>query len=278
MNQLQQLFESAVLTDETKQAMTEAFNTAVSARAVEIEAEYAQKLAEAKTEMSDMLPSIIEEAVAEELAAVAEEVAHARTIEVEYATKLTEFKESYDAAQSEKLATMVAEAVAEEVEELKESIEFARKHQFAMNIFESYREAFEAQFGGVDAEALAELKEAKVELDAYKRKEKINELLEGVTGDKRAIAETILEGVATEKLDAKFESIRGVLLAESDKGENDATIVESSNTDAAEDGKGTVVIDEGVTLSQEDADAVVTESTDPMIIRLQKSVKAATRR
>lgn len=278
MNQLQQLFESAVLTDETKQAMTEAFNTAVSARAVEIEAEYAQKLTEAKTEMSDMLPSIIEEAVAEELAAVAEEVAHARTIEVEYATKLTEFKESYDAAQSEKLATMVAEAVAEEVEELKESIEFARKHQFAMNIFESYREAFEAQFGGVDAEALAELKEAKVELDAYKRKEKINELLEGVTGDKRAIAETILEGVATEKLDAKFESIRGVLLAESDKGENDATIVESSNTDAAEDGKGTVVIDEGVTLSQEDADAVVTESTDPMIIRLQKSVKAATRR
>lgn len=278
MDKLKKLFESAVLTDEIKKELSEAFDTAVSARSVELEAEFEQKLEEAKTAIADSIPSMVEEALAEEMAAIAEEVAHARNLEVGYAKKLTEFKESYAAAQDEKLQVLVAEGIATEVEELRESIELAKKNDFGMKVFEAYREVFDEQFGGIDASELAELKEAKEELGKYQRKEKMTELLEGISGEKRAIAETILDGVATEKLDEKFAGIRGVLLAENDKGDSSERIDESAPASAT-DSKGNVVIEEGLQLQGDDnKPQQIDESAKALLDRLNKSVKLATTR
>ena len=269
MNQLKELFESALLNDESKAVLKEAFEVAVKAKETELEAQYVQKLSEAEAQILEQLPKIVEEAVSEELSAIAEEVAHARTLEVQYAEKLNVFKESYAEKHEEQLKVMVAEAVAEEYEELKEDIEVAKKHEFVMSMFETFKNTYEQLFGGTELSVIDELKEAKQELDQYKRKEKLAEILESVQGNKRLIAQTILEGVATDKLEEKFESIREVLLAEAEKKE-ETPLVESAKDEKEIQGK--VVIEES--LEEQEQPAVV---PDAIAQRLQKSLKLARR-
>ena len=92
---LKNLFENAVLNDETKTVIQEAFDAAISAKENELTESYEAKLIEARAEMTSAMVELIEEAVTEELEAIKEEVVHARTLEVQYAEKLQEFKESY---------------------------------------------------------------------------------------------------------------------------------------------------------------------------------------
>lgn len=273
MQDLKELFESAVLTDDTKNVIKEAFELAVEAKKTELEAEYATKLQEAESKISEELPSIIESAIADELAVIAEEVAHARTLEVQYAEKLTTFKESYATRMDEQLNILVAEAVAAEYEELKEDIELAKKHEFVMSMFETFKDTYEQLFGGVEVSVVDELKETKQELDQYKRKEKLAELLESLSGDKKLIAETILENVSTDKLESKFESIRGVLLAESVKDEK-TPVVESAKTEEQPAGK--VVLEEG--FEQEPEKVEQPKISDEVSRQLEKSLKLAGRR
>lgn len=273
MQDLKELFESAVLNEDTKNVIKEAFELAIEAKKTELEAEYAVKLQEAESKISEELPSIIEAAVADELAVIAEEVAHARTLEVQYAEKLTTFKESYATRMDEQLNILVAEAVAAEYEELKESIELAKKHEFVMAMFETFKDTYEQLFGGVEVSVVDELKEAKQELDQYKRKEKLAELLESLTGDKKLIAETILENVSTDKLESKFESIRGVLLAESVKDEQKTPVQES--VAQPEQPAGKVVIEEGF---EQEPEKEQPKISDEIARQLEKSLKLAGRR
>lgn len=271
MDPLKEIFESAVLTDETKVAMRKSFETLVEAAKTEIEASYNQKLTEAQQSMMDSLPAIVEEAVAEELAAVAEEVAHARTLEVSYAEKLNTFKESYAEKQEEQTRVLVAESVAEIVEEMKEDIELAKKHEFAVRMFESFKDTYETLFGGTELSVVDELKEAKEALDKYQRKEKMEELLEGLTGDKRNIAETILEGVATDKLESKFNHIRSALLTESTKKpKEDKTLEEGVDAPAEEVLKEhQIVLDPTLEEGKDEKQTTI----DPIIARLQRSIR-----
>lgn len=266
MNELKALFESALLNDETKTAIKEALDNAVKAKAVELEATYVTQLEEAEKNILAEIPSMIEEAVAEELASLTEEVANARTLEVSYAEKLTAFKEAYAEKNDELLRVMVAESVAEEIDELKEDIELAKKHEFVMSMFESFKGTYERLFGESDISVHDKLNEAYEKLDQYQRKETIDSLLEGLVGDKRKIAETILEGVATDKLESKFDGIKSVLLAESDKPSKDPVIEEGKNEKEIPDGK---IVLENVENDKTTSKPVV----DPMLIRLQESIK-----
>lgn len=268
MNQLKELFESALLNDESKAVIKEAFDVAVAAKATELEAEFNTKLVEAEHQIMSNVPKIVEEAIAEELNVIAEEVAHARTLEVQYAEKLNVFKENYATKHNEELQVLVAESVAEEFEELKEDIALAKKHQFVMSMFESFRDTYEQLFGTSDINVVDELKEAKKELDGYKREETLNSLLENLSGDKRVIAQTILEGVATDKLEAKFEGIRAVLLKETEKTP-EPVITEGADI-VKETVAGTLVLENQ---EQEPAKPVV---KDAMTLRLEKSLQLAT--
>lgn len=265
MKQLKELFESALLNEESKTVIAEAFEVAVKAKETELEAQYAEKLVESEKAILDQLPAIIEEAVAGELSVIAEEIAHARTLEVQYAEKLTTFKEGYAEKNDEQLKIMVAEAVAEEYEELKEDIEVAKKHEFVMSMFESFKDTYERLFGQTDVSVVDELKEAKQELDNYKRAEKLNSLLENLQGNKRLIAQTILEGVATDKLEDKFESIRSVLIGESEEGKQ-KPITESADADKI---AGKVILE-----SEEQDEKPNVVSAD-IAARLEKSLKLA---
>lgn len=267
---LKNLFENAVLNDETKTVIQEAFEAAISAKENELTESYEAKLTEARAEMTTAMVELVEEAVTEEMEAIKDEIVHARTLEVQYAEKLQEFKESYAEAQEDRSQVMIAEAIAEEMEELREDIELAKKTQFAMKIFESFRDAYAVTFGETDVNAQEELMSLKEEVESLRREKKLSELLEGLEGNKLTIAKTILETVDTDKLEAKFESIHSVLIAQSEN-----KVVEGEEKEGP---NGIVVLENEdpenkVDVDGEDEDGKkVTESTDPLLNRLNKSL------
>lgn len=266
MNALDKLLKSSILTDETKVVLKEAWETAQSVNRAEVEAEYAAKLNEAKAELSTQSIQLVEEAIAEELTAIADELADARSLEIQYAAKLNEFKESYAEKTTETINTLVSESVTRELDEMKEDIQFAKKHQFGVSMFESFSETYGKLFGEPDTNIHQELEEARNELDSLRREKIIGELVESVSGEKRGIVMTILESVATDKLVAKFETLRPVILAESAPA---ATAPVDGSTQKPTE--GTVVIESA---NGDDGEAEpINEGIDPRIAaRLQKTL------
>lgn len=270
---LKSLMESTLLNDETKQVLNEAWHTAIEASKQELEVEYATKLSESLGEVKENTTSMVEEAVADEMSELADEVAEARSLEVQYAQKLEDFKESYNTKIQEQVQEQVDSIVKEELGELKDDINTAKKHQFALEVFESFRGMYDSTFGGDNLNAQDELTEAKQELEDLQRKVLMNELLENVTGEKRSVALTILEGVATDKLEAKFESIRPMLLSES-TDESGNTLNESDKKQQEDPTKGKRVVMEN---ENEDEQKNVNESVqdDKVLSALQRSIKFA---
>lgn len=296
---LKDLFESAILTEETRAVLQEAFDDAVLAKEVEIREQYETKIAEEVKQISESTQGLIEEAIADHLEQFADEIAHARTLEVNYANKLEMFKESFTERNDEILNVLVAECVAEELVELQESIEEAKQIKFALSLFESFKDTYETLFGGAESlSAIAELREAKAELDAFKRNQKIAELTESLTGSKRKVAETILESVAFDKLESQFASIKPLLLAEGKKAVKEEDDYEDSDEDKdeADDsdeekqpkmpmkeqkmvGKKKMVVKEGVIVMEESLDEQpskkVTSVQAANFERLQRSLRSA---
>lgn len=270
MFELQEIFENAVLTDDTKTVLKEAFSAAVAAKEVLIREEYEKQIADEITALTNSAQTMVEEAVADHLAEFADEIAHARTLDVQYAERLEIFKESYAEKTDELTTALIAECIASEIYELREEIEEAKKVKFALNLVESFGETYAKLFGGEETvSALDELKEAKQELDVIKRKQKISELVESLQGSKRKVAETVLEGVAFDKLEARFESIKPLLITEA-VVTPDPVVEESANGSNDNDKKpaGTVVIEENVQHEPE-----VSEKAKLAAARIQKSLK-----
>lgn len=245
MSEFKKLLESSdLLDDSTKQVLKEEFDSAVEAKVVEMKAEHETQLDESRKEMSELIPQLVEEAVADELESIAEELNEARSLEVTYADRLEQFKESYDSKAKELIDVLVAEAVAEEFEELKEDIDLAKKHQFALAIVESFGDTYRRMFGESDFDSFAEMDEMKAKLESYERNDKIKELTEGLTGRKLRVAEAVLDGVPVERMEAKMESVRGFLTESvSEEEESKTTINESEEAQSEEADKGTVVLE-----------------------------------
>jgi len=237
MSKLKELLESSVLTDETKETLQEAFDVAVEAAA-------AEKVEESRKELVALIPEMIEEAISNELEEIAVEVREAREQEVLWAEKFAEFKENYAAKVDEMLQLMVAESVAEEIDELREDIELAKKHRFAIAVTEAFGDTYSRMFGESDVSLYDELTEAKKELETYRRKEKLDSLLEGIEGRKRDVLESILESVDVDRMEAKFESVKAIVLTESNKPEGDDKVITEGDDSAEETPEGTVVLED----------------------------------
>lgn len=268
---LKALLESAVLNDETKTVLSEAFETAVAAKEKQIEEAYEVKLVEAKAELNESYMATVQEAIAEELETIAEEIKHARTLEVQYADKLETFKEDYQATVSETISKLVEEVVAEEMAEIKEDIEIAKKHEFVMRMFESYRDTYEQLFGSSDTNIYGELNETKKELNTLKKEQKLGELLEGLTAKKQAIARTILESVSVEKLEGRFDAIRPILIESEEKDDEEK---DGDDEDEKKDGKKSKKKDGKEDLKEA---TIVLESNedDAIVAALEKSLRFA---
>lgn len=265
---LKELFESSVLNGETKEVLTTAFQEAIDAKEEELKTQHEVKLVEEKAALVDEINKTVEEALNEELSELAEEIEHARSLEVQYAEKLQHFKEDYAEKQDEQMKVMVEEAVAEELTELQEDIENAKKHEFVMSMFESFSDTYQKLFGGTDIDVYDELQEAKQELDGMKKEQKLNELLESVSGEKREIARTILESVSLDKMEKKFDSIKGILLSESTSEKTEDQIDETAEG-SEEDIDGTLV------LENQDETTTDKQMDEKVLAHLRKSLKFA---
>ena len=245
------IFENLLLSEEAKVQLEEAFTVAVEAKAAILEAEYKEKEEELQETVIAQVQDMVAEALSEELDVLGEELAHARQLDVEYAEKLELFKESYEAAQADVIRVMVAESVAEEVAELMEDVEFAKQNAFGMQIYEAFRDSFDANFAGADIDVASKLRETEVQLEAYQRKEAVEKLLEGIGGKERAVFETLLEGVAIERLEERFSSVKPLVLREGAAPvitEGDAPVI--TEGDAPVITEGQIVVEEGAVQSE----------------------------
>lgn len=157
----------------------------------DLEAEYAEKLVEAKTEMGEEVKKDLAELV-------------------------------------EKLDTFLEIRLAAELEELEEDIKSVRQNEFGKKIFETFVEEFRLNYadeGSTEAslretqkrldDALIALEGAESERQSLRRKIKLEQVLSPLNGRSRDIMEAILKTVSTDKLDEGYKTFIGRVLKES---------------------------------------------------------------
>lgn len=202
----------------------------------DLEAEYAERLVEAKAQMADELKGDLGELV-------------------------------------EKLDTFLEIRLAAEVEELREDLEEVRRNDFGRRIFEAFAEEYLTNY--VDEEtaeiSLREMQErladaeealdrAERERATLERKIKMEQVLEPLAGRSRDVMEAILKNVDTESLDEAYKTFIGRVLREADEtSEKENKVLAESTTDVKEDVK---------------KGYVATGDTDPLTLEEGEKTKA----
>ena len=183
----------------------------------DLEADYAEKLIEAKAALAD-------------------------EVQVDLAKLVDE------------LDAFVEVQLSEEVAELREDIEANRQMQFGRKLFEAMREEYFDNYHNEDdtAETLAsvnadlqetteKLEEAEAQVAEFKRTAKMAKLLKPLDGQHREMMETILKNVPTGRLDETYETFIGrvVRKTEENSEKEDETVLSegtevNDETDATE--------------------------------------------
>jgi DNA repair exonuclease SbcCD ATPase subunit len=211
----------------------------------DLEVEYAEKLSEAKEELSEVLKGDIEELV-------------------------------------ETIDTFLDMRLAEEVKELKEDIDNVKRLQFGAEIFEAFEGMFAKKFvdeNGLEkdltekenrlSELSAKLDEASNELKVIKREKKLAEVLEPLHGRSREVMEAVLKNIATEKLTEAYdhyipkvlhESTSVVVESEKEPAEKSEVLAEGDAVDT-KPVKGKVIT-EGTVVATGDTEQLIEESVE----------------
>lgn len=261
MNELlKKLLESEVLSEESKNELTEAINVqmqqvvaeAKEAAATEAKVELAEQWLEAREALIEALDTKVGELLAAEVAELKEDIAAFRDLEVEYAEKLTDAKlelaETVKADMStlvEQLDSFLQLQINEEFTELKADLVEAKKLDFGRRMFESFMDEYQAKFVSEDethqklAEAEARLQVVTAKLNEstatkakMERTLKLENLLEPLTGHSRSLMETILANVETKELDKQYNKFIGRVLKESTATPAAAPLTEGVDKDA----------------------------------------------
>ncbi len=212
----------------------------------DLEAEYAEKLVEAKAAMGDELKSDLKELV-------------------------------------EKIDAFLEIRLAAEIEELREDIQEVRKNEFGRKIFEAFAEEFTLGYAD-DESAEASLRETQERLADVEtqleesersradleREKKMAEVLEPLAGRQKDIMEAILRKVDTENLEEGYKTFIGRVLRE------------TSEDDAAESEKEDKVLAEGEENGDDEAliegEAVTGDSEETIIEEGATDTEEAARR
>lgn len=236
----------AQVTDFLQEEMTELKADIESFR--DLEAEYAEKLVEAKADMSKELESDLKQLV-------------------------------------EQIDTFLEMRLAEELNELRTDIEAARKNEFGRRIYEAFSAEFNDRYvdeAGTQlslAEAQKQLKtkeqqikEMSDEFATLKRKVKLDEVLSPLAGRQRSVMEAILRSVDTDRLEEGYKTFIGRVVRETTEEvskEKEETVLAEN----ASEGKSVNEILEtakAVTGDAEEAPVVVVESASSLKARMQK--------
>lgn len=265
MNELlKKLLETELLTEEMADQLTEALTAELdqlkeSVREEErtqIQQQLVEQWETERNQLIEALDTQLSEVLTAEINELKEDIDQFRDLEVEYNQRLVEAKEQMKVKVNEdldKLASMTSDflemRLGAEMEELKEDIQEVKRLEFGRHVFEGFMNDFKKHFAVEDgseatisdlqkqvsslSEALA-TKDAQIEQTT--RAAKIAELTESLDGDKKAVMESILERVPTDRLEKTFESTIGRLLKESaepSKAKETEVLAESESVEDA---------------------------------------------
>ncbi len=197
----------------------------------DLEAEYAEKIVEARASMADELKG--------DLASLVEQL---------------------DAFLEIRLAA--------ELDELMEDIEEVKKNDFGRQVFEAFVKEYTANFADDDstegtlreteqrlADTTEQLEEAAGRIAELERKEKLDEVLAPLAGKQREMMEIILRNVNTNSLEEGYKTFIGRVLKESDEADaekEDAVLAEG----ASEDGEKEDISENAVLATGDDEDVL----------------------
>lgn len=176
----------------------------------DLEAEYAEKLVEAKASMGAQLKADLSELV-------------------------------------EKIDAFLEIRLAAEIEELREDIEDVRKNEFGRKVFEAFAQEFALSYSDEEsAEASlretqervndleATLEETEKQLLEMKREKKMNEVLAPLAGRQREVMEAILRNVDTQNLEEGYKTFIGRVLRETSEEDDKHMVSEKEEKVLAE--------------------------------------------
>lgn len=171
----------------------------------DLEAEYAEKLVEAKSEMADQLKGDIAQLI-------------------------------------EKLDAFLEVRLSAELEELREDFEVVKKQQFGKTVFEAFVEEFKKHYAGDNsiesklneaeqrlADAMLALESAEKKAAKLERSIKLESVLKPLSGRSREVMEAILKNVETTMLEEAYKTYVGRVLKETtvveDTSEKEETVL-----------------------------------------------------
>ena len=204
----------------------------------DLEAEYAERLVEAKASMTDELKSDLAELI-------------------------------------EQLDTFLEMRIAAEVDELRESIEEARKNEFGRKVFEAFAAEYVSSYADENSiegtlreteerlnDTVVALEEAERKISTMVRKDKMSKVLSPLSGRSREVMEAILKSVPTEQLDEGYKTFIGRVLKETAEqaSEKETPVL----AEGAETGEKEVDLSAAVVITG-DTKTTVTESAEPQM-------------
>jgi hypothetical protein len=230
---LKSLFESELLTDDTKVSIKEAFEQVITEAKetayVEVTQELTEKFAKEYVADRDTLIESVDQLVTAALTKhITEHKADLesfRDLEAESATRLVEAKEELAVtvkedfkALIEKLDSFLDIAITEEFEEIKADLVESQRNALGAKLFEGFRSEFEqfyVQQTGIAGqlekltsalqESQAENAALKKSLNESQRAAKMSTILSSLGGKPKQVMETILATVATDKLQETYD-------------------------------------------------------------------------
>lgn len=177
----------------------------------DLEAEYAEKIVEAKSEMSDELKDDLMELV-------------------------------------EKVDAFLEIRLSAEVNELREDLDAQRKNDFGRRVFEAFTDEFSSNFADSDSaeaslretsERLKDTEDALAESEAkcaeVERTIAMEAVLSPLTGRQREVMEAILRTLDTEQLEEGYKTFIGRVIREQDDSEKEGSVLAESDKDSDDD-------------------------------------------
>ena len=208
----------------------------------DLEAEYAEKLVEAKGEMGDELKGDLRELV-EKIDSF---------LEMRLKTEMSELKEDISEVRKNDFGRRIYEAVASE---------FANNHADKGSAEVSLREAKKRL-----SDTTATLEETETKLASVERGLQMENVLSPLTGKSRDVMEAILKTVDTNKLEEGYKTFIGRVIRESDedvKSEKESKVLAEGTLEGGKDStKGKKIVEGVIATGDVETDATLNESTE----------------
>lgn len=240
---LKKLLESELLSEESKQELTDAFQAqlneaieeAKSAAAAETKVELHEQFAQQKEQLVEAVDRTVNEFIVAEFAALKDDIKAFRDLEAEKAIELAKEKTKLGKTLKEDMATLVKqldkfleERFAVEFQDIRDDIIKAKEADFGREVFEAFLPTYRKYFVN-PTKTETDLSEAKIKLgklnkkyknvkqekDALYRRIRVESVLAPLTGSNRDLMGSILSSVATEKLEEAYKQYLPRVLKES---------------------------------------------------------------